>query len=264
MIQVRDLVARYGDHVVLDGVSLNVQPREVMVIMGQSGCGKSTLLRHMIGLQKPASGVVEINGADVTQMDEKEYRAFSRSVGVLFQSVGLFNSMTVGANVAFPLREHTRLAEPVIEIVVKLKLQQVGLSGVEGLMPSELSGGMRKRAGLARALALDPTIIFLDEPTTGLDPIISAGIDDLIRELHDLYKATMVVVAHDIASSMRIADRIAIFRESRLVELGTPEEIRSSSNPYVQQFLTRRANEREGEAGVLEYLSRPMGPIDSW
>ncbi|MHC4481486.1 MAG: ABC transporter ATP-binding protein, partial [Planctomycetota bacterium] len=192
MIRVDNLVASYDGNVVLDGVCLNVEPQEIVVIMGQSGCGKSTFLRHLIGLQKPDSGVVEINEVNITEMSERDYRDFCRSLGVLFQSGGLFNSMTVGENVAFPLREHTDLAAPVIEIVVKLKLQQVGLQGVEGLMPSQLSGGMRKRAGLARALALDPTIMFLDEPTTGLDPIIAAGIDDLIVRLRNIYKATMV------------------------------------------------------------------------
>jgi phospholipid/cholesterol/gamma-HCH transport system ATP-binding protein len=257
MIEVRDLVASYGESVVLESVSLRVEPREIMVIMGQSGCGKSTLLKHMIGLQKPSSGTVAIDGTDLTAMSHAEYRAFSRSMGVLFQSGGLFNSMTVGDNVAFPLREHTRLAEPVIDIVVKLKLQQVGLPGTEDLMPAELSGGMRKRAGLARALALDPNILFLDEPTTGLDPIIGAGIDELIVRIRDMYKATMVVVAHDIASSMRVADRIAIFQERRIVELGTPEVIRASRDPFVQQFLHRQADDGAGQdREAVDYLSQ--------
>ncbi len=257
MIEVRDLVATYGQSVVLENVSLRVEPREIMVIMGQSGCGKSTLLKHMIGLLKPASGTVTIGGTDLTTMSHAAYRAFSRSMGVLFQSGGLFNSMTVGDNVAFPLREHTRLAEPVIDIVVKLKLQQVGLPGTEGLMPSELSGGMRKRAGLARALALDPNILFLDEPTTGLDPIIGAGIDELIVRIRDMYKATMVVVAHDIASSMRIADRIAIFRDRRIVELGTPEQIQTSDDDFVQQFLHRQADESaRQDRETAEYLEQ--------
>ncbi|MCK4374610.1 MAG: ATP-binding cassette domain-containing protein [Candidatus Brocadiae bacterium] len=255
MIKVQNLVAAYGGNIVLDDISLEVDPLEILVIMGQSGCGKSTFMRHLIGLQKPRSGVVEIDGVNVTQMDDRDYRTFCRSVGVLFQSGGLFNSMTVGENVAFPLNEHTRLADPVIEIVVKLKLQQVGLPGVEDLMPSQLSGGMKKRAGLARALALDPTILFLDEPTTGLDPIIGAGIDDLIVRIRGIYKATMVVVAHDIASSMRIADRIAIFRGNALIELGTPEQIRASANSYVQQFLRREADKPE-EGGYTADLLR--------
>ncbi|KPK65506.1 MAG: hypothetical protein AMK73_02790 [Planctomycetes bacterium SM23_32] len=254
MIEVRDLVAGYDGTVVLDGISLSVEAREIVVIMGQSGCGKSTFLKHLIGLQKPISGDVKINGIDVAHMSEEDYRAFCRSVGVLFQSGGLFNSMTVGENVAFPLREHTKLAEPVVDIVVKLKLQQVGLPGIEGLMPSALSGGMRKRAGLARALALDPTILFLDEPTTGLDPIIGAGIDALILRIRDIYRATMVVVAHDIASSMHIADRIAIFRDNKLVELGTPEQIRGSPNPYVQQFLNRQPDRTDHPTESFGYL----------
>ncbi|MFO8008404.1 MAG: ABC transporter ATP-binding protein [Candidatus Brocadiia bacterium] len=254
MIKVRDLAASYGDNVVLEGISLDVEPEEILVIMGQSGCGKSTFLRHLIGLQKPLSGSVEVDGRDVTKMSEADYRSYCRSVGVLFQSGGLFNSMTIGENVAFPLREHTRLADPVIDIVVKLKLAQVGLRGVEGLMPSELSGGMKKRAGLARALALDPTILFLDEPTTGLDPIIAAGIDESILHLREMYRATMVVVAHDIASSMRIADRIAIFRENALTGLGTPEEIQNSDDPYVQQFLERQPPEEEAEGELAAYL----------
>ncbi len=254
MIRVRDLSAAYGDNLVLEGISLDVEPEEILVVMGQSGCGKSTFLRHLIGLQKPLSGSVEIDGRDITKMSEAEYRSYCRSVGVLFQSGGLFNSMTIGENVAFPLREHTRLADPVVDIVVKLKLTQVGLRGVENLMPSELSGGMKKRAGLARALALDPTILFLDEPTTGLDPIIAAGIDEVILHLREMYRATMVVVAHDIASSMRIADRIAIFRENGLTGLGTPEQIRNSPDPFVQQFLERQPPEEQAEGKLAEYL----------
>ena len=254
MIRVRNLMAGYGSNLVLDNISLEVAPHEIIVIMGQSGCGKSTFLRHLIGLQRPRAGSVEIDGTDVARMNHRQYRAFCRSVGVLFQSGGLFNSMTVGENVAFPLREHTKLADPVIEIVVKLKLQQVGLPGVENAMPAELSGGMKKRAGLARALALDPIILFLDEPTTGLDPIIAAGIDELILRIRSIYKATMVVVAHDIASGMHIGDRIAIFRDHKIIELGTPEQIRNSPNPYVQQFLTRQPDKAESREDTIRYL----------
>jgi len=254
MIKVSNLVAAYGNTTVLHGISLSVEHEEIMVIMGQSGCGKSTFLRHLIGLQAPVSGSVEIDGKDITKMSHKDYRAFCRSVGVLFQSGALFNSMSVGENVAFPLREHTNLADPVIDIIVRLKLQQVGLVGVERLMPSELSGGMRRRAGLARALALDPVILFLDEPTTGLDPIIAAGIDELILRVRDLYHTTMVVVAHDIASSMRIADKIAMFKDGRLIEVGTPEQIRASSNDYVRQFLNRQAEDTRAVADVLRDL----------
>ena len=239
-IRVRDLVAAYGDKLVLDGISLEVHPQEILVIMGQSGCGKSTFLRHLIGLMRPVSGTVHIEGVNIHEPPPGYYRDFCRSVGVLFQSGGLFNSMTVGENVGFPLREHTRLADPVIDIVAELKLEQVGLHGAAGLMPAELSGGMKKRAGMARSLALDPHILFLDEPTTGLDPIIAAGIDELVLRIREMSGATIVAVSHDIASGMRIADRIALFRDQKMIALGTPAEIRASEDPYVRQFLNRQ------------------------
>ena len=243
MIEVENITAAYGDTEVLRGISLHVKQGEIMVIMGQSGCGKTTFLRSLMGLHRPTGGAVRIGELDLTQMTEKQYLRFCRSVGVLFQSGAMFNSLTVGKNVAFPLREHTPLADPVIEIMVKMKLDQVGLPGTENMMPSELSGGMRKRAGLARALIMDPEILLLDEPTTGLDPIIAAGIDELILHIRHTTQTTMVLVAHDIESGMKIADRIAMFHEGRLIELGTPEEIRKSDHSYVRQFLERRPNE---------------------
>lgn len=252
MIHVENITAAYGDNEVLHGVSLDVEQGEIMVIMGQSGCGKTTFLRSLTGLHKPKTGVVRIGELDLTGMTEKQYLRFCRSVGVLFQSAAMFNSLTVGANVAFPLKEHTPLADPVIVIMVKMKLDLVGLPGTEDMMPSELSGGMRKRAGLARALIMDPPILLLDEPTTGLDPIIAAGIDELILHIRHSTQATMVVVSHDIESGMKIADRIAMFHEGSLIELGTPDEIRGSSHPYVRQFLERRPNEpRRTLAGTL-------------
>ena len=174
--------------------------------------------------------------------------------GVLFQSGALFNSLTVGQNVAFPLRQHTKLADPIVEIMVKMKLNQVGLQGTENLMPSELSGGMRKRAALARALIMDPQILLLDEPTTGLDPIIAAGIDELVLHIRDAYRATMVVVAHDVESGMRIADRVAIFHRGSLLELGSPDQIKHSGQPYVRQFLERRADETFDKPSLRSYL----------
>ena len=250
MIKVRNLVAAYGDTIVLDDISLEVESRDILVIMGQSGCGKSTFLRHLLGLQRPVSGTIEIDGVDVTEMGGLDYRAFCRTIGVLFQTGGLLNSMTVGDNVAFPLHEHTQLAEEVIDIVVRLKLQQVGMRDVESLMPSELSGGMKRRAGLARALALDPHFLFLDEPTSGLDPIIAAGIDELIVKIRQLYRATVVAVSHDIASGLNIADRIAIFRDRAVVQVGTPEEIQASDDPYVRQFFNREADRSPPHDGV--------------
>jgi phospholipid/cholesterol/gamma-HCH transport system ATP-binding protein len=243
MIDVEDLRAGYDRTEVLHGINLHVDPGEILVIMGQSGCGKTTFLRHLMGLQKPTGGRVRVRDLDLAHMTGRQYAEFCRSVGVLFQSGALFNSLTVEENVAFPLHEHTRLADPVIEIVVRMKLDQVELRGVEHMLPSELSGGMRKRAALARALVMDPPILLLDEPTTGLDPIIAAGIDELILHIRDAYRSTMVVVAHNVESGMRIADRIAIMRDGSLVEVGTPEQIRNSSHPHVRQFLERRPDE---------------------
>jgi len=251
MIHVQDLRAAYNGVEVLHGITLHVEPGEILVVMGQSGCGKTTFLRHLMGLQKPTGGTVRIGDLDLTRMDSRQYGAFCRSIGVLFQNGALFDSMTVAENVAFPLREHTRLADPVIRIMVSMKLDQVGLRGVEDMLPAELSGGMRKRVALARALVMDPPILLLDEPTTGLDPIIAAGIDELIVHIRDAYRSTMVVVAHDVESGMRIADRIAIFHDGRIIEIGTPEQIRKSSHPYVRQFLERRPDRQASKPGLF-------------
>jgi len=240
VIEVTNLVAKYGEKTVLDNVSLHVKRQETMVIMGQSGCGKTTFLRHLVGLLRPASGDIVIGGKDITEMTPKEHLEFSRSIGMLFQSGALFNSMTVAENVAFPVVEHYRIAKPVVDIMVKMKLELVGLGDAGGLMPGALSGGMRKRAGLARAMILDPQIIFFDEPTSGLDPVIAAGIDELIIKIKKAFLTTMVVVSHDIESGFKIGDRIAIFSNGEIVELGSPDEIRQSTHPYVRQFIQRR------------------------
>jgi len=238
-IQIRDLVAAYGDVVILDGINLDVAQGEILVVMGQSGCGKSTFLRHLVGLMHPAGGSIHVAGLDMAEVAGRDYRVFCQSVGVLFQGGGLLNSMTVADNVAFPLREHTHKTDKEIAAIVAERLEDVGLDGAGVKMPGELSGGMKRRAGLARALALDPDILFLDEPTSGLDPIIAAGIDDLILELRERHGTTTVVVSHDIISGMKVADRIAIFHDRRILALGTPAEIRSSEEPYVRQFLAR-------------------------
>lgn len=251
MIKVNNLVAKYGDSVVLDGITLHVQARETMVIMGQSGCGKSTLLKHLIGLMQPAEGEIIINGTNTVQMNEVQRRDFCRSIGMLFQSGALFNSMTVAQNVAFPVYEHHKIAKAVVDIMVKMKLDLVGLGDAGQKMPSELSGGMRKRAGLARAMILDPKIIFLDEPTSGLDPVIAAGIDELVLKIKKAFQTTMVVVSHDIDSGFKIADRIAIFQNGRIAQVGTPDEIRQSDDPYVQQFINREPPKEESEGEAL-------------
>jgi len=238
IIEVRDLVKTFGDRRVLDGVDLTVNRGETFVLMGGSGCGKSTLMRHMIGSHKPDSGSVSLLGKNLSELDENGMDDVRKKIGMLFQSAALFDSMTVGENVSLPLREHTRLDADVINIVVKMKLELVGLSGFEDLMPSQISGGMKKRVGLARAIVMDPEIVFYDEPTAGLDPIVAAVIDKLILDLTKKLSITSVVVTHDMNSVFRIADRIAMLHKGRIVTHGTKEEIEKSGNELVKQFVT--------------------------
>ncbi|MCD4825636.1 MAG: ABC transporter ATP-binding protein [Phycisphaerae bacterium] len=219
-----DLVKRFGDHTVLDGVSLEVYPGEMLVVMGGSGCGKSTCLRHMIGSMSPDEGHVELFGKDITDMDDPELDTLRKRFGILFQSGALFNSMTVGENVALPLQEHTDLDEETIDIMVKIKLEQVGLREAVDLMPAEISGGMKKRAGLARAVALDPEILFYDEPSAGLDPVTSAEIDHLMMDLSQKLGVASVVVTHEMDSAFRIADRMVMLDKGRVLMEGRREE----------------------------------------
>lgn len=237
VVEVKDLVRKFGDRVVLNGVDLKIYRGETFVIMGGSGCGKSTLLRHMIGNLKPTSGRAYLLGDDITDKYGEELDDVRKKIGMSFQSSALFDSMTVGENVSLPLVEHTKLEKSVIDIMINMKLELVGLRGFENLMPSELSGGMRKRVGLARAIAMDPQIIFYDEPTAGLDPIVAAVIDKLIIDLSKKLSITSVVVTHDMKSVMSIADRIAMLYEGKVLEVGTPDEIKNSKNPMVQQFI---------------------------
>ena len=237
VIEVKDLVRKFGERTVLDGVNLEVYRGETFVIMGGSGCGKSTLLRHIIGNLKPTSGRVVLLGKDITDLYGGQLDEVRKKIGMSFQSSALFDSMTVGENVSLPLKEHTRLDQNVIDIMVTMKLELVGLRGFDHLMPSELSGGMRKRVGLARAIAMDPQIIFYDEPTAGLDPIVAAVIDKLIMDLSQKLQVTSVVVTHDMKSVMTIADRIAMLYEGRVLEIGSPDEIKNSKNEMVQQFI---------------------------
>lgn len=239
MIRVEDLVTHYGERLILNHVNLEIAPGETMVILGGSGTGKSTLLRHIVRLELPTSGHVYIRGHDVCHMPEERFNLLRRKMGMLFQSAALFNSMTIEDNVSLPLRELTQLEESTIRIMTRIKLDLVGLSGVESYMPAQLSGGMRKRAGLARALAMDPEILLFDEPSAGLDPITAAGIDSLILKLKLAFKMTIVVVTHEMASAFVIADRITVMDGGEVIAIGMPEEIRTSRHPRVQQFINR-------------------------
>ncbi|MDD3905277.1 MAG: ABC transporter ATP-binding protein [Candidatus Omnitrophica bacterium] len=237
VIKAENVVKKFGDRTVLSGVSLEVYKGETFVIMGGSGCGKSTFLRHLIGALKPDSGKVYLLGKDLSILKEDDLDGVKKKIGMSFQSSALFDSMTVGENVALPLKEHAKIEQSVIDIVVKMKLELVGLRGFEDLMPSQISGGMRKRVGLARAIVMDPEIVFYDEPTAGLDPIVAGVIDKLILDLSQKLSITSVVVTHDMKSVFSIASRVAMLYEGRVLEVGTPDEIRGSKNQMVQQFV---------------------------
>jgi len=236
-IQVVDVTKRFGTQTVLDRVCLDVKEGETLVVMGGSGSGKSTLLRLMIGNIRPDEGEIDAIGMKIAAMSEKELADYRKKIGVLFQSGALFNSMTVAENVALPLREHTDLAEETIGIMVKIKLELVGLREHSEKMPAQLSGGMKKRAGLARALALDPKILFYDEPSAGLDPVTSAEIDELIIDLNEKLGVTSVVVTHEMDSAFRIADRMVLLDRGKFVVSGSPDEMRNSTDPLVRQFV---------------------------
>jgi phospholipid/cholesterol/gamma-HCH transport system ATP-binding protein len=236
-IQVLDVTKRFGQRTVLDAIRLDVFEGETLVILGGSGSGKSTLLRLMIGNLMPNGGEIMALGEPLSKMTDDELASYRKSIGVLFQSGALFNSMTVADNVALPLREHSDLPEETIDIVIKIKLELVGLREHADKMPSELSGGMKKRAGLARALALDPKILFYDEPSAGLDPVTSAEIDQLIIDLNQKLGVTTVVVTHEMDSAFRIADRMVLLDRGKFIVSGTPEEMRNSTDPLVRQFV---------------------------
>lgn len=255
IVSVRGLYAHYGPKEILHGVDLDIYRGETLVILGTSGCGKSTFLRNLVGLHTPTSGVIYLCGQEITTLDERSFDQLKRKFGILFQSAALFNSMTVGDNVALPLREHTQLDESVIDIMVKIKLEQVGLEGTEDLMPNELSGGMKKRAGLARAIAMDPQLLFFDEPSAGLDPIVTADIDELILKLKSALNITMVIVTHEMRSAFRIADRMCVFLAGEIIFLGTPEEIHECTHPFVQQFLAAEPSSHGDGADRLDGLA---------
>ena len=237
MIKLVDLHKSFNSFKVLDGINLEINKGEIIVIIGRSGGGKSVLLKHIIGLIRPDAGHVFIDDIDITQLKEKDIYKIRRRFGMLFQDAALFDSMTVGQNIAFPLAEHTDLSKKEIAQIVAGKLADVGLSGIEDKYPSELSGGMKKRVGLARAIAMDPEIILFDEPTTGLDPIMTAAIDELILGIQRRLNLTCVVISHDIQSTFKIANKIAMLYEGKIIETGDPEGFRNSENPIVQGFL---------------------------
>ena len=260
IISIRDLMTHYDGRPILQGINLDIRRGETMVILGRSGCGKSTLLRHLVGLSAPTSGRIIIKGFELTSMSEAEQVPVRRKLGMLFQSAALFNSMTVAENVALPLREHTELEPSTINIMSRIKLELVGLAGFENFTPDQLSGGRKKRAGLARAIAMDPEILCCDEPSAGLDPVVAVGIDNLILKLKRAFKMTTIVVTHELASVFLIADRIAMLHQGRIVALGTPEELRTSDDPIVKQFLNREADE-EG-VDREKYLNSLVGTAE--
>lgn len=258
MISLRDLHVAYSGREILHGISFDVQRGETMVILGGSGSGKSTLLRTLVGLERPSSGEVWIRGKNFAAISDEERDEIRKRLGMSFQGGALFGSMTVGENVALPLREHTKLEESTMEIMVRLKLDQVGLSGFEDFLPSQLSGGMKKRAAVARALAMDPEILFFDEPSAGLDPIIAAGIDHLILDLKKAFRMTIIVVTHELASAFLIADRMLLINKGDLVAMGTVQEMQNSKHPKVRQFLDRIPE--PAVAQELDYLQMLTEP----
>ena len=243
IIEVRDLVVRYGDRTVLDNINFTINRGETFVILGGSGCGKSTLLRNLVGLMRPYSGQIYFNGEDITAMSDAERVEVRKKLGMCFQGSALFNSMSISDNVALPLREHTKLEESTIDIMTKIKLELVGLGNFGEYLPAELSGGMKKRAGLARAMAMDPEVIFYDEPSAGLDPIVAAGLDALIRKMQSTFNLTSVVVTHEMASVRLIADRVLMLLAGKVVGYGTLDDLHRSEHPFVKQFFDRRPDD---------------------
>jgi phospholipid/cholesterol/gamma-HCH transport system ATP-binding protein len=242
-IEVRNLVTHYGDREILKNISFSVPKGMTTVILGGSGCGKSTLLKHLIGLLRPTRGQILIGGNDVTLMGEAEMNEVRKKMGVLFQGAALLNSLSILDNVALPMREHTKLNESTMEIMVRMKLDLVGLSGFDNFFPSQLSGGMKKRAGLARALALDPELLFFDEPSAGLDPVTAAGLDELILKLNKVFRMTVVVVTHELPSVFAIADYVIMLDKGAVLFCGTLEELRKAEHPRIKMFLERKPEE---------------------
>ncbi len=244
IIKVRDLVAGYGKNIILDGISFEVYEGEIFVVLGGSGCGKSTLLKHLIGLVTPISGEILIDGEDISRCDEKTYQRLIKKFGVLYQSGALLGSMTVAENIALPIMEYTDLPKNFVDTLIRMKLNLVHLNGYENYLPAELSGGMKKRAGLARAMALNPSILFFDEPSAGLDPITSAELDNLILHINRNFKTTMVIVTHELESIFTVAHRVIMLdkRTKGIIAEGDPRYLKEhSKNPFVVRFFNREA-----------------------
>ena len=259
VIEVNNLVTHYGDRQILKDVSLTIQHGEIMVIMGGSGSGKSTLLRHMMALETATSGSIKLLGHELSELSQADLYTLCRKIGVSCQSGALFSSMTVGENIILPLREHTNLDRTTMNIMARRKLEVVDLAGFENLMPSELSGGMVKRAALARAIIMDPALLFCDEPSAGLDPVVSSALDELILRLRSAMQMTIVVVTHELDSAFKIADRITVLDQGEILTIGTVDEVRNSSNERIQNLLNRRFEEEEVDPD--EYLARLMGQV---
>ena len=258
-IEVDQLVTHYGPTKILDGVNLKIRDREIMIIMGGSGSGKSTLLRHLLGLHTPTTGCIKLLGIDITTATAAELYGLRRNMGVSFQGGALLSSMTVGENVRLPLREHTELDEATIGFMARLKLELVNLGGFEHLMPAQLSGGMIKRAALARATVMDPKLLFFDEPSAGLDPVAASELDDLILKLRESLNMTIVVVTHELDSAFKIADRITVLDKGKILLSDSVEAVKNSNIPRVQDLLNRRS--RHEEIDPEDYLNRLTGEI---
>jgi len=244
IIQVSDLTVGYGTDIILENISFDVQEGEIFIVLGGSGCGKSTLLKHLIGLIPPLSGRICIDGEDITNCDEMTFKMILRKIGVLYQSTALFGSMTIAENVSLPIKEYTDLPQKSVETLVKMKLNMVNLKGYENHLPSEISGGMRKRAGLARAMALNPKILFFDEPSAGLDPVTSVELDNLIIHLNKSLGTTMVIVTHELQSIFNVAHRVIMLDKQTkgIIAEGNPKHLKDhSENPFVRNFFNRKS-----------------------
>ncbi|HEB79171.1 MAG TPA: ABC transporter ATP-binding protein [Rhodospirillales bacterium] len=257
VIQVRDLVAHWGPRKILNEINLEIHEGEIMVIMGGSGSGKSTFLRHLMALERPTSGSINVLGRDIGSMGVREMFELRKKIGVAFQGGALFSSMTVGENIMLPLHENTGLDRMTMEIMARMKLEVVDLAGFENLMPSELSGGMIKRAAFARAIIMDPKILFCDEPSAGLDPVVSSALDDLILRMRDAMGMTIVVVTHELESAFKIADRITMLDKGDILFTGTVKELKKSKNQRIQNLLNRQTEEDTLDPD--EYLRRLTG-----